>query len=241
MDKCHLPPGPRHPAAFQGAWLTYRPFDFLEWCRNHHGETFTLKLPALGRVPIFTRPQDIERIFELDGGPVSGGEAQSPLVDFAGDRSLMKLDGTAHRDHREVLCRALKPSELPNGGDLLLEQVREAVASWPVGKRFELGRALDRLALMLVSELALGEAPLELIAYGREDARRLATRSAPHGLDAQGARTAQPIWFSVAEERGRALPRNKVRSQRTSSFCNQVMRIRPHGGCVLAAWQAARR
>ena len=163
MDKCRLPPGPRHPAALQGAWLTYRPFDFLEWCRDHHGETFTIKLPALGRVPIFTRPQDIERIFELDGGPLSGGAAQSPLVDFAGARSLMKLDGAAHRDHREVLCRALKPSELPNGGDLLLEQVRECVASWPVGKPFELGRALDRLALMLVSELALGEAPSELI------------------------------------------------------------------------------
>jgi cytochrome P450 len=182
MDKCLLPPGPRHPAAFQGAWLTYRPFDFLEWCRDHHGETFTLKLPALGRVPIFTRPQDIERIFELDGGPLSGGAAQSPLVDFAGDRSLMKLDGAAHRDHREVLCRALKPSDLPDGGELLLELVRETVSSWPVGKRFDLGKALDRLALLLVAELALGDAPPELIGTAAKTLECLRRAARPMGL-----------------------------------------------------------
>jgi cytochrome P450 len=182
IDNSFLPPGPRRPATFQGAWLTYRPFDFLEWCRDHYGETFTLKIPALGRVPIFTRPQDIERIFELDGLSLSGGAAQSPLVDFAGDRSLMRLDGAAHRDHREVLCRALKPSELPGGGDPLLKRIRETIAAWPVGRRFNLGSALDRLALMLVSDLALGEAPIELIGTAAKTLDGLRRAARPMGL-----------------------------------------------------------
>ncbi len=75
MKKPFLPPGPKYPAALQGAWLTYRPFGFLEWCRAHHGETFTLKLPSVGSVPIFTRPDDIERIFDLDGTALWGGAA----------------------------------------------------------------------------------------------------------------------------------------------------------------------
>ena len=45
----------------------------------------------------------------------------------------------------------------------LAASLRETIAAWPVGTRFDLGRALDRLGLMLVSDLALGEAPIELI------------------------------------------------------------------------------
>ena len=239
MENLRLPPGPRQPAAFQGAWLTYRPFDFLEWCRDHHGETFTLKIPALGRVPIFTKPQDIERIFELDGGPLSvrGGAQEVGLVDFAGDRSLMKLDGAAHRDHREVLCRALKPSELPDGGDRLLELIREAVATWPVGKRFDLGRALDRLALVLVSDLALGEAPLELIGSAAKTLDGLQRAARPMGLVRKALRPRSRSGFqtrSVAE-----LPRIKVHRQRKGFLRTQIMHLRPHGRRARPAGQSS--
>ena len=65
---------------------------------------------------------------------------------------------------------------------LLLEQIRETVAAWPVGKRFDLGRALDRLALMLVSDLALGEAPMELIGTAAKTLEGLRRAARPMGL-----------------------------------------------------------
>ena len=65
---------------------------------------------------------------------------------------------------------------------LLLEQIREAVAAWPVGKRFDLGEALDRLALMLVSDLALGEAPVELIDTAAKTLEGLRRAARPMGL-----------------------------------------------------------
>jgi cytochrome P450 len=182
MNKALLPPGPKRPASLQGAWLTHRPFDFLEWCRDHHGETFTVKIPSLGCVPIFTRPQDIERVFELDGGALAGGAAQAHLVDFAGDRSLMKLDGADHREHREALCKALRPSELPDGGEVLLERIRQAVAAWPLGRRFDVGRSVDQLALLLVSDIALGKASEELIAAASKTLDGLHRAARPMGL-----------------------------------------------------------
>jgi cytochrome P450 family 135 len=185
MEKPLLPPGPKRPAAVQGAWLTYRPFGFLEWCRARYGETFTLKIPSVGSVPIFTRPDHIERIFELDGAALWGGAAQAPLVNFAGDRSLMKLDGEAHRGHREILAKALRPSELPEGGEATLRRIREAVAAWPLGKRFDLGKAADQLALLLVSDLVLGVAPEELIATAsRTRTPVISRRSDPGGCPA---------------------------------------------------------
>jgi cytochrome P450 len=182
MERPVLPPGPKSPAARHGAWLTYRPFDFLEWCRARHGETFTLKIPSIGSVPIFTRPDDIERIFELDGITLSGGAAQAPLVDFAGDRSLMKLDGADHDGHRQILARALRPSELPEGGEVTLERVRQAVAAWPIGTQFDLGKAVDRIALLLVSDLALGVAPEELISIASRTLDGLRRAARPIGL-----------------------------------------------------------
>jgi cytochrome P450 family 135 len=182
MQKPFLPPGPKLPAAVQGAWLTYRPFRFLEWCRARHGETFTLEIPPVGSVPIFTRPDHIERIFELDGVALSGGAAQAPLVNFAGDRSLMKLDGAAHDSHREILAKALRPSQLPEGGEVTLERIRQAVAAWPVGKRFDLGKAVDQLATLLVSDLALGAAPGDLIAAASRTLDGLRRAARPTGL-----------------------------------------------------------
>jgi cytochrome P450 len=182
MADLHLPPGPGFPVALQGAWLAYRPFRFLEWCRDRFGETFTVSLPSLGRVSIFTRPTDIERIFALDGHALVGGAAQAALVDFAGDRSLMKLDGPAHRQHRAILRSALRPGDLPDGGHAILERIRERVATWPINQKFDLGLALDRLALGLVAEFGLGDDALDLVRAGSRTMRDLRHASRPMGL-----------------------------------------------------------
>jgi cytochrome P450 len=182
MDDAHLPPGPGRPAALQAAWLAHRPFHFLEWCQARFGDTFTISIPALKRVTVFTRPDDVEQIFELDGGLLFGGAAQAPLVDFAGDRSLMKLDGKAHREHREVLAFALRQSGLPDGGASVLEHIRRLVSTWPIGRRFDVGAALDRLALDLVAELGLGGVTEELFALTSQTMRALRRASRPAGL-----------------------------------------------------------
>ena len=94
----------------------------------------------------------------------------------------MKLDGTAHREHREILGKALRPAELPDGGGAILNRVRDVVGSWPVRKRFDLGVALDRLALKLVADLALGEEAPEVVRAGTRTMRHLRRASRPMGL-----------------------------------------------------------
>ncbi len=94
----------------------------------------------------------------------------------------MKLDGAAHDDHRQILAKALRPSELPEGGEATLECIRQAVAAWPLGRRFDLGKAVDRLALMLVSDLALGVAPEELLATASQTLDGLRRAARPMGL-----------------------------------------------------------
>ncbi len=241
MDKLLLPPGPKQPAAVQGAWLTFRPFGFLRWCRTHHGETFTLKIPSLGSIAVFTRPQDIVRIFELDGNTLSGGAAQSPVVDFAGDRSLMKLDGQTHREHREILARALAPTAWPDGGEAILESIREAVSSWPLGRRFDLGKVVDRLALRLVSNLALGGGARRGRRHGIAHLQVPAKKCAAYGVASQSDVAARSIVVSSAPKCHRALSRFEARSRRPAIVHTSFLHLRPDGGCLLAARNAPRR
>src|SRR3954454_15871441 len=72
MGRPSLPPGPRMPAALQAAWLAYRPYRFLERCRDRYGDAFTMATP-IGRVPVFARPEHAERVFALDGDILHGG------------------------------------------------------------------------------------------------------------------------------------------------------------------------
>jgi cytochrome P450 len=158
MERFAFPPGPALPAVLQAGWLVYRPYRFLDRCRRAHGDAFTIT-SMLGRVAVFARPDYVERIFALDSEDATllGGTAQAPAVVFAGDQSLMKLDGPAHRAHREVLAGAFRSAELPRGGDALLDRIRGAVAGWPSGRRFDLSAAIDRLAVDLVGYLGVGE------------------------------------------------------------------------------------
>ena len=91
MEHFSFPPGPKLPAALQAAWLAYRPYRFLERCRDAHGDAFTIAT-TLGRVAVFARPDYVERVFELDGVSLLGGAAQGasgrlrgrPVADEAG-------------------------------------------------------------------------------------------------------------------------------------------------------------
>jgi cytochrome P450 len=185
MDRFTFPPGPALPAALQAAWLIYRPYQFLERCQRAHGDAFTIA-SMLGRVVVFARPDYVERIFDLDsdGTTLLGGTAQTPAVVFAGDESLMKLDGSTHREHREILAAAFRAAELPHGGAELLDRIRGAVAGWPVGRRFDLSSALDRLAVDLVGYLGLGEdqPPPELAAAVWRSWPTVRRASTPAGL-----------------------------------------------------------
>jgi cytochrome P450 len=153
MKGASLPPGPKLPAALQTAWLAYRPYRFLEHCHRTFGDAFTLST-RIGRIVVFGSPAYAEEIFGLDETSLLGGAAQRPLVEFAGDRSLMKLDGLDHGEHRRILTRSLRPSQI-HGGELLA-RITRAIARWPVGRRFDLGAELETLAIELAADLCLG-------------------------------------------------------------------------------------
>ena len=124
----------------------------------------------------------MEQIFALDGKELAGGVAQARLFEFAGDRSLMKLDGADHRTHRGCLSRALDPAGMPELGDLVLGRVHDEVVTWPRGERFDLGRKLDRLALELVAQVCLAGAPEMLLETTRRGMKVLADASTPIGI-----------------------------------------------------------
>ena len=240
MNKALLPPGPRHPAAIQGAWLSYRPFGFLEWCRIGTVRRFTVKIPALGRVPILPGHKTSSGYLRAGRRLRQRWGRRAPLVDFAGDRSLMKLDGVCHRDHREVLGQASSHLTLPDGGERLLERIREAVATWPLGRRFDLGTALDELALLLVSELALGEAAEELIVAASKTLEGLRRAARPIGLLRKALAATDQSGFRRAAGCRRTLPRSKAQRRRASKPRAQVVCLCPHGGCVVVARDSAR-
>jgi cytochrome P450 len=194
----------------QAAWLAYRPFRFLEWCRNNYGDVFTITTPPLGPTPVFSRPDDFQQILALDSEVFLDGAAQAPVVDFAGDRSLMKLDGRMHQEHQEILTRSLKPSSLPAGGMTLLHQIRESVARWPVGKRFDLGAATDRLALDLVESLVFDQVPAVL---------KIRATRAMHLL----RRASHPLWLLLyALLPSQRVPFSSVRSAAESYIAERT-------------------
>ena len=183
ISSCLRDPG--IPRLFRGPGWGTGPSVSWDGAETISAETFTVSIPALGRVSIFTRPADVER-HPSRSTATSYRAAPRSAARRLRRRSIAHETGwDTHREHREILGKALRPAELPDGGGAILNRVRDVVASWPVRKQFDLGVVLDRLALKLVADLALGEEAPEVVRAGTRTMRHLRPRLGPWGCSGE--------------------------------------------------------
>jgi cytochrome P450 len=169
-----LPPGPRAPAIWQTvAWMA-RPAAFMRRLHRGFGDPVTIRTYWTQEpMVLFSHPDAVREIFRLDPAVAPAGKSWEFLRPFAGEHSILLLDGDEHLRERRLLqgpfhgerMRALTPAvaelaqrELStwNGRVIALERMRQLTLE--IVLRVIFGADSDREAARLrdAVEQALG-------------------------------------------------------------------------------------
>ena len=150
-----LPPGPRAPAVWQTvAWMA-RPAAFLRGVHARFGEPATIRTYWVDEpMVLFSSPDAVREVFRLDPEIAPAGQSWEFLRPFAGNHSILVLDGPEHLRERRLLqgpfhaqrMRALKPS--------VSELARRELETWS-GRVVTLER-MKRLTLEIILRVIFG-------------------------------------------------------------------------------------
>lgn len=151
-----LPPGPRLPSIAQGALFVLRQLAFFERCRARYGPTFSLRVPTLPPVVVFSDEAPIREIFSLRPEDVSVGAALDWMHPFVGRGSLLLMDGETHRRERRLLMPPFHHARMRSYGAAIREITRDAIRRWPVDRPFAIEPAVRAITLDIILRTVFG-------------------------------------------------------------------------------------
>ena len=151
-----LPPGPRLPMAVQTALWVLAPVRFIDWCRDHYGEIFTVNLPFNGHVVQLCDPDAIRSVFTAPPADAHAGEVNAVLQPLVGRNSVLLLDGPDHLRQRRLMLPAFHGERMQRYAEMIAEVTEREVRTWPVGQAFALRPSMQRITLEVILRAVFG-------------------------------------------------------------------------------------
>jgi len=163
-----LPPGPSAPAIWQTmAWMT-RPGGFLRRVHERFGDPATIRTYWTEEpMVLFSSPDSVRAVFRLDPAIAPAGQSWEFVRPFAGQHSILLLDGEEHLRERRLIQGPFHGERMRAFAPMVADLARAEFATWR-------GRVV---ALERMRELTLGII-LRVVFGARDDADTAALRGA---------------------------------------------------------------
>ena len=166
-----LPPGPRSPAAWQTIGWTVRPAAFLRRVHARFGDPVTIRTYWTDEpMVLFSDPDAVREVFRLDPAIAPAGQSWEFLRPFAGDHSILVLDGEEHLRERRLIQTPFHGERMRAFQPVVAELARDELSGWS-GRVVTLER-MKRLTLETILRVVFG-------VRGEREAAEL--REAVHG------------------------------------------------------------
>lgn len=151
-----LPPGPKLPALVQTALAVWGSTKTLQRCHRRYGDKFAVRLLGMGTVVYVTDPADIRTVLRGDPAIFHAGEANAPLAEILGPRSVLVTDDEAHRRSRSLLLPAFHGESVRRQVDEMVHVTADEVATWPRGERLPLLGRMQAITLEVILRTVIG-------------------------------------------------------------------------------------
>ncbi len=151
-----LPPGWSLPAPAQTLAFWKRPLWYLERCRSHYGNCFTLNATSYPPLVFLSDRADIKAIFTAPADMLHPGGGAQPITPIVGGRSFMLMEEDEHLFGRRAILPAFHSHAIEQHADLVAEVVERHIASWPRDVPFATHPRLRALTLEIILRTILG-------------------------------------------------------------------------------------
>ena len=155
--KGELPPTAPLPATLQTLACRWWPFAYLEQCRKHLGDRFTVYPINMPPLVFVSDPQDIRAVTTASPDvlhPGAGGTIMAPLF---GESSFVLREEAEHLTGRNAIMPAFHRRVVKEQGDMVANIVATEIASWPINTAFALQPYLRRLTLKVILKAVLDD------------------------------------------------------------------------------------
>ena len=150
-----MPPSPPVPTPVQTLLWVKRPTQLFEWCQQHYGSAFTLKLPSFELV-MLSDPADIRVMFAARPEEMHAGRFNTIVRPLVGDSSVLLLDGETHLARRKLLLPSFHGERMRFYGNTMAEITRKVIASWPRNGTFSLHPHTQEITLQIILRTVFG-------------------------------------------------------------------------------------
>jgi cytochrome P450 len=150
-----VPPGPKVPKALAGAIFLTNPRSLLERAKRRYGDAFFLDLPALGPSVVISHPDLVKQMFTASPDVLAFGEANL-LGPVLGPGSLFSMDGERHLRERRLLLPPFHGDRMRSYEDIIEEEARREMATWPQGVPFATLTPFMRITLNAILRAVFG-------------------------------------------------------------------------------------
>ena len=226
-----LPPGPRAPAPWQTIGWMLRPAAFLQRVHARYGDPVTIRTYwADEPMVLFSAPAAVREIFRLDPALAPAGQSWEYLRPFAGEHSILVLDGEEHLCERRLLQTPFHAERMRGFQPTVAELARREVGTWS-GRVVTLER-MKRLTLEVILRVVFGArgeeeiAPLREAVHGTLDSVRSMPRMLAMALVQRDFGPRSP-WgrFRLAVERFDALLLDVVARRRAEPAGDSMLAL----------------
>src|SRR3954471_14364532 len=126
-----LPPGPRAPTAWQTIGWIIRPAAFLRRAHARFGDPVTIRTYWTEQpMVLFSSPGAVREIFRLDPAIAPAGQSWEFLRPFAGEHSILVLDGDEHLRERRLLQAPFHGERMRAFAPVIADLARRELATW---------------------------------------------------------------------------------------------------------------
>jgi len=127
----NLPPGPSAPAIWQTvAWMT-RPGAFLRRVHARFGDPATIRTYWTEEpMVLFSSPDAVRAVFRLDPAIAPAGQSWEFLRPFAGEHSILLLDGEEHLRERRLMTGPFHGERMRSFAPIVSDLARAELATW---------------------------------------------------------------------------------------------------------------
>jgi cytochrome P450 len=150
-----LPPGPGAPPLWQTlAWMA-RPAAFMRRLHERYGDPVTIRTYWTEQpMVLFSNPDAVREIFRLDPAIAPAGQSWEFLRPFAGEHSILLLDGDEHLRERRLLQGPFHGERMRAFAPMIGELARSELSTWH-GRVVALDR-MRQLTLEVILRVVFG-------------------------------------------------------------------------------------
>lgn len=153
-----LPPTLDTPKPIQlGQWIT-NPLKYLHTYNRECGDIFTLNMSGpLDRTVFLSNPTAIQQVLTRDTKQFAApGSINQILKPFLGERGVILLDGSEHRQRRQLVMPQFHGDKIKAYTELICTVTKELIGEWQVGETINLREQMQSISLSIILQAVFG-------------------------------------------------------------------------------------